>query len=365
MAHVSEVVKKLEMLAHPGLQESYDNAGLLCGNPNDEVKGILVCLDVTDEIIDEAIDRKCNLVVSHHPLIFSAFKRLSENIREQRILIKAIKNNIALYAIHTNLDNVNQGVSFRMAEMLGLEKLRVLAPVRDKLLKLAVFVPNEHAEKLRMALFTAGAGHIGNYSACSFNVEGSGSFKAGENTAPFVGEKHQLHYEAETRIEVILPEYLRNKVLSAMRENHPYEEVAYDLYALKNDWPQSGSGVIGHYDQPRDWEEIVLKLKSDFNARCIRHTKIIRQKIKSVALCGGSGSFLLNHALTAGADVFITADFKYHQFFDADNRIIIADIGHYESEECTIKLIADFLTKNFTNFATHLTELNTNPVFYS
>jgi dinuclear metal center YbgI/SA1388 family protein len=359
-----EIIAVLEQYAPPVLQESYDNCGLLTGDANTKIKGILVALDCTEEIIDEAIKKKCNMVVAHHPIIFSGLKKLNGKNYIERTIIKAIKNDILIYAIHTNLDNVYNGVNAKIAEKLGLVNTRVLAPASGKLLKLVTYVPVKQAEEVRNAIFKAGAGVISEYDCCSFNIEGEGSFRGSENANPFIGKKGKIHYETEIRIEVILPEYLKNSVVAAMIKAHPYEEVAYDIYALENEHPRVGAGLIGELKTPINEKVMLKKIKTKLKAKCIRHTELRNKPLKTVALCGGSGSFLLKNAIAAGADIFITADFKYHQFFDAENRIVIADIGHYESEQFTIELIRDVLIKNFPTFAVHFTEINTNPINY-
>ena len=359
-----DIIDVLEQYAPPALQESYDNCGLLTGNSNTKINGVLLALDCTEEIIDEAIKKKCNMVIAHHPIIFSGLKKLNGKNYIERTIIKAIKNDILIYAIHTNLDNVLNGVNAKMAEKLGLINARVLAPVKGKLVKLITFVPVKDADKVRNAIFNAGAGVISEYDCCSFNIEGKGSFRGSENTNPYVGKKGEIHFETELRIEFILPDYLKNKVLAAMIKAHPYEEVAYDIYKLENEHQRIGAGLIGELKTPMEEKEILKKIKTKFKAKCIRHTALRNKKIQKVALCGGSGSFLLKNAIAAGADIFISADFKYHQFFDAENRIVIADIGHYESEQFTIEILRDVLIKNFPTFAVHFTEVNTNPINY-
>lgn len=358
------IIDVLEQYAHPSLQESYDNCGLLTGDANTKVSGVLLTLDCTEEVIDEAIKKKCNMVIAHHPIIFSGLKKLNGKNYIERSIIKAIKNDILIYAIHTNLDNIYNGVNAKIAEKLGLVNTKVLAPLSGKLLKLVTFVPEKEAEKVRNAIFNAGGGVISEYDCCSFNTQGIGTFRGSNNTNPYVGKKGEIHFENEVRIEVILPDYLKNKVVAAMIEAHPYEEVAYDIYTLVNEHPRIGAGLIGELKTPLDEIQMLKKIKTNLKAECIRHTKFINKKIEKVALCGGSGSFLLKNAIAAGADIFITSDFKYHQFFDAENRIIIADIGHYESERFTIELIRDVLIKNFHTFAVHFTEVYTNPINY-
>jgi dinuclear metal center YbgI/SA1388 family protein len=361
---VKDVVAKLEELAPKSLQESYDNAGLLVGNPNMEITGITVSLDCTEAVIDDAIATNCNFVVSHHPIVFKGLKSLTGKNYVERTVIKAIQNGIALYAIHTNLDNVLAGVNNKIAERLGLENCRILAPKTGLLRKLVVFCPQKDADKVRDALFAAGAGHIGNYDKCSFNSLGTGTFRAGNGANPVVGEIGELRHENEVKIEVILPDYSQGKVINAMKSAHPYEEVAYDLFVLANEHQEIGSGLIGNLPKPLTESEFLSLLKHKMNTGCIRHTPFTGKSVSTVALCGGSGSFLLGNALASGADVYVSGDFKYHEFFDAEGRLMIADIGHYESEQFTMHLLHDFLTENFHTFAVRLTEVNTNPLNY-
>lgn len=360
----SEIIRLLEQWAPPALQESYDNSGLLVGSADTEVKGILTTLDCTEDVVEEAIALDCNMVVAHHPIVFSGLKRLNGKSYIERTVMKAIRHDILLYAIHTNLDHVPSGVNGHIAKRLGLVNTAILAPKNEMLYKLVVFVPNGHAEKVRTALFDAGAGAIGNYDRCSFNLRGDGSFRGNESAAPFVGKKGATHFEPETRIEVILPFYASSAVISAMKKAHPYEEVAYDLYALLNENPRVGSGIIGDLPEEVDALDFLKSLKTSMRTDCVRHTLPHRHMVRRIAVCGGAGSFLLPMAKAKNADVLVTADFKYHQFFDADNQIIIADIGHYESEQFTIELLAEMLKDNFPTFASHLARVRTNPVHY-
>ncbi|NPA36041.1 MAG: Nif3-like dinuclear metal center hexameric protein [Chlorobi bacterium] len=361
---VKDVVAEIERFAPPGLKADYDNVGLLVGSADDEVTGVLISLDVTEEVVDEAIREKCSLIVAHHPLIFSGLKNVTDKTEAGRVIIKLLRNGISVFAGHTNVDSVFEGVSGKMADKLGLVNRTVLSPVKGRLIKLVVFVPAKHAGSVREAMFSAGAGVIGNYDSCSYNVEGEGTFRAGENTNPFVGEKGKLHVEKEVRIELVMPDYFKNAVIEAMLNAHPYEEVAYDIYRLENEWPVSGYGMIGDLENPMNEVDFLSFVKQTFNAGCIRHTAFLNKQISKVALCGGSGSDLLENALSKGADVFITADFKYHQFFDAGNNILIADIGHFESEQFTKELFFEILTKKFSNFAVRLSKVNTNPIKY-
>jgi dinuclear metal center YbgI/SA1388 family protein len=361
---VKSICELIEEVAPLALQESYDNAGLLIGNSQMEVTSALICIDVTEEVIDEAILKGCNLILSHHPLIFIGLKRITGQNQVQRCVAKAIKNDIAIYAAHTNLDNVLQGVSGKMAEKIGLKNLRILQPKQNVLLKLITYVPKIHSFAVREALFEAGAGQIGNYDSCSFNADGTGTFKAIEKAQPFVGKIGELHSEPETRIEVILPDYLKFIVLEALLKTHPYEEPAYDFISLKNDWNQVGAGIIGELETAEDELTFLNRIKSIFNASTIRHTNLLDKKIKRVALCGGSGSSFLSDAILADADVYISGDFKYHEFFDAENRILIADIGHFESEQFTKDIFFEIITKKMPTFAVQISDSKTNPINY-
>ena len=361
---IKELTDYLEQIAPLSLQESYDNAGLLVGDPSTEITGVLLCLDSTEEVIAEAVQTGCNLVIAHHPIIFSGLKKLNGKNYIERTVISAIRNNIAIYAAHTNLDNVRDGVNRKIAETLGLSGLEILSPKKNLLRKLVTFCPLDKAEIVRSALFDAGAGGIGNYDSCSFNVPGTGTFRGNDQTKPYVGSPGKLHEEAETRIEVIYEKWMESAILKALRSSHPYEEIAYDLYSLENDHAQTGSGMIGTFSQPLEAREFLEMVKKTMKTACIRHTSLINKKIEKVAVCGGSGSFLLSDAIRAGAQAFITADYKYHQFFDSENRILITDIGHYESEQFTIELFRDLILKKFSTFAVRLTGVNTNPVHY-
>lgn len=361
---VQDITSYLESLAPLQLQESYDNAGLIVGSPQQEVTQVLLSLDCTEAVVDEAIEKGCNLIISHHPIVFGGLKKINGKNYVERVVIKAIKNDIALYAIHTNLDNVFDGVNAMIMDKLGIADRKILSSKTGVLKKLVTFAPTADADKVRAALFEAGAGNIGNYSEASFNAEGFGTFKGNEQTNPHVGEPGKQHQEPELKIEVIYPAYLESKLLKALFTAHPYEEVAYDLYQLTNTTDRIGAGMVGELDQPVAEPDLLESLKTIFNVPVIRHTALLNKPIKKVAVCGGAGSFLLGDAMRAGADIFITGDFKYHQFFDAEDKLVIADIGHYESEQFTPQLLADILNKKFSSFAFLLSGINTNPINY-
>ena len=363
---IVEVCNYLEQIAPLSLQESYDNSGLLVGDKNWDVKGVLTTLDCTEEVLEEAIKKGCNLIVAHHPIIFSGLKKITGKNYVERTLIKAIKHDIAIYAAHTHFDNVlNNGVNQFLATLLQLSNIEILQPKTQQLVKLVTFTPLAYTANVLEALFSAGMGKIGNYDSCSFKLNGQGSFRALDGANPFVGELNKINYEDEDRIEGVFPLHLQDKIVKTLKEVHPYEEVAFDLYLLQNSNPFIGSGVIGELQEEISWEEFLQKLKKNLDLKQVRYTSVPpTHRVKKVALCGGSGSFLLKTALAAGADAYVTADVKYHEFFDAENRMLTADIGHYETEKHTKQLFFEILSKKFSNFALYLSETNTNPVNY-
>lgn len=363
---IHELIKVLEQAAPPAFQESYDNAGLLTGSPAWECKGVLVTLDCIEATIEEAIKKGCNLVVAHHPILFKATRHLTGKDYIQRTLIKAIKADIAIYAIHTNLDNVRSGVNKKIADRLGLENQRILAPKSGLLSSLVTFVPTADAEKVRQALFEAGGGSIGHYNNCAFSTSGTGTFQPQHGAHPAIGTVGTAETVGEERIELIFPSYLQQTLVQSLIKAHPYEEVAYYIHPLSNTFSEVGSGIIGTLPQPIDIQELFENIKKIFAVKVIRHTALPDnpEKIRNIALCGGAGSFLTKAALAAGAEVYITADVKYHEFFDADSQIVLADIGHFESEQFTIELLFDILAQKFPTFAILKSEYCTNPVLY-
>ena len=361
---IKEITNYLESVAPLHYQESYDNAGLLVGDASREIDAALITLDCTEEVVEEAIENNCNLIIAHHPIIFSGLKNITGQNYVERTIIKAIKNDIAIYAIHTNLDNIKTGVSAKIAEILGVENCKILSPKKDLLRQLAVYCPVSDTEKVKEALFQAGAGDIGNYDECSFSAKGEGTFRANEGCDPHIGNIGERHTEKEEKIEVIFPKYKENTIISALKQAHPYEQVAYQIYILDNIYENVGAGIVGELAQKVDTNRFLEMLKTKMQTDCIRHTKLVKNQIKRVAICGGSGSFLLSNAICEKADIFITADFKYHEFFDGENDIIIADIGHFESEQFTKDLIYDLLSKKFSKFAVRLSKVNTNPINY-
>ena len=361
---LSQLTAYLESLAPLAYQEDYDNAGLIVGQPEQEIRQALVSLDCTEAVVDEAIATNCQVIISHHPIVFKGLKKFNSKTYVERVVEKAIRNNIALYAIHTNLDSIMTGVNAKICEILGVKNCRILVPRHNLLKKLVTYVPGSHADAVRNALFEAGAGNIANYSECSFNAEGTGTFKGNDSTNPYVGEPGVRHLENELRIETVYPANLESKILMALVLAHPYEEVAYDLYSLTNQHQQVGSGMIGDLEIPVEEESFLFDLKEKMRAHVIRHTALTGKHIKRVAVCGGSGGFLLKHAIAAGADIFVTSDYKYHEFFDAEGKLVIADIGHFESEQFTQQLLYDLIKKKFPSLNILITEVNTNPVKY-
>jgi dinuclear metal center YbgI/SA1388 family protein len=360
---VKEITEVLEKMAPLALQEDYDNAGLLFGDPDAEVTGALVSLDLTPEVMMEAAGKKAGLVISHHPFIFGGIKKIISGSSRHTILSTAMTHGINIYAIHTNLDNSLNGLNRFVCEKLGLKDCRILAPKKGLLSKLVTFCPVDHAGKVRDALFGAGAGHIGNYDSCSYNLEGVGTFRASEQANPYVGGKNVLHREPEVRIEVIFPCYLEDTLIRAMKSVHPYEEPAYDIYPLANRFDSAGAGMTGRFDAPLPAGEFLALVKSVLGIPVIRHTGC-NMPVHKVALSTGAGAFLIPEALRTGADAFLTSDLKYHDFVEAGARLHLADIGHYESEQWVKELISEVLIQKFPNFAVSISEKEENPVKY-
>ena len=361
---IREITEYLESLAPISSQESYDNSGLIVGDSSMEVTNVLISLDCIESTVEEAIKLGCELIIAHHPIIFSGLKKLNNKNYIERTVVKAIKNDIAIYAIHTNFDNYRFGVNDEIADRLNLKNRKILAPKSNVLSKIVFFVPHANKAEVLNAMFSAGAGEIGEYAECSFQSEGIGTFMPGEKAKPFEGEIGELSIVNEVRVELLCSQHTLGAVLSALYQTHPYEEVAHDIYSIQNKNQFEGSGMIGELETEMDTLSFLKELKSTFDCGIIRHTEILDKKIKRVALCGGSGSFLLEKAKSQNADIFITGDFKYHEFFDADKQLVIADIGHFESEQYTSHRLERILTKKFTKFAVHLTKENTNPIKY-
>jgi dinuclear metal center YbgI/SA1388 family protein len=361
---IKDILQAIEVFAAPELQEDYDNARLITGNKEWDCTGVLCTLDVTTEVVKEAITKKYNLIVTHHPIIFKGLKAINGNGYVQQVVIAAIKSDIAIYAAHTNLDNVILGVNGKIADKLGLKNITILSPKHKILRRLITFAPEDKAEDVRKAVFDAGAGQIGKYSECSFNSVGTGTFKAEKDADPYIGEVGKRHSEKETKIEIVYPFYLENQVVNALIKHHPYEEVAYDIFTMENIHFGIGAGIIGELENDTSQDEFLKKVKETFNIKCIRHTTLLNKNIKKVAVCGGAGSFLIKTAISQNADIYLTSDIKYHEFFDAEGKILLADIGHFESEQFTMDLLLELIVRKFPTFAVLKTEVNTNPVNY-
>jgi dinuclear metal center YbgI/SA1388 family protein len=361
---IVDVIAVLEEMAPPVLQESYDNTGLLTGSQHWNCTGVLCTLDVTEGVIMEAVARNCNLVVAHHPVIFSGLKKLNGKNYVEKTMIAAIKNDIAIYAIHTNLDNVISGVNSKMADKLGLINRSVMAPKPKQLKKLYTYIPAYATDTLKNALFAMGAGKIGNYSECSFSVAGTGTFKGNDLANPVLGKKNIRSTEPEQKIEFLFPGWMESLILKTLRENHPYEEVAYEIISLDNTHPEIGSGLVGELPEAMTEKSFLSYIKKQFNVSVIRHSTLLKRKVKRVGLCGGAGSFLIINALNAKLDFFISADIRYHEFFDANEQLVIADIGHWESEQFTVDLIFTQLRQKFINFAVLKSKVKTNSIQY-
>ncbi|MEG0499933.1 MAG: Nif3-like dinuclear metal center hexameric protein [Rikenellaceae bacterium] len=361
---VSEVIKIIEGFAPPALAENFDNVGLMVGDKSMRVRGILLTLDVVEESVDEAVERGLNLIITHHPLIFSPLKSLTGKNYIERVLIRAIKQGVAIYSAHTNLDSVQQGVSFRLGEKLGLQKMQVLRPVKNNLLKLVVYSPFNYSNGIRKALADSGAGFIGQYDSCSFSAMGEGRFRATAGLRPFVGSVGELHTEKEERIETVVQRHKLAETLVQLRRVHPYEEMAYDVMPLENMDPSVGLGVIGEFSEEMDVYDFLGGVKKILQIPMIKYSAPVKNRIRRVALCGGAGASFINDAINSGADIYVTGDLKYHDYFVPDGRITIADIGHFESEQFTLDIFNDVLIKKITNFTVCKTALNCNPINY-
>jgi len=368
---IKEIISILEEMAPLAYAEDFDNVGLLVGNQEIEATGVLVCHDALESVIDEAIAKKCNFVVCFHPILFVGLKKITGKDYVERSIIKAIRNDIAIYAVHTALDNHQDGVNKIFCDALGLINTKILIPKQNCIKKLVTYTIPENADKIRNALFEAGAGTIGNYENCSFNSKGIGTYMGNQHSNPVIGERFEMMETDEIKIEVTFEKHLENNILQVLFKNHVYEEVAYEIYDLQNKNQNVGLGMIGELTVPMEEKDFLYFVKDKMDAEGIRHSAFTGKTIKKVAVLGGSGSFAIKNAIQAGADVFLTADLKYHQFYEAENQLLLADIGHFESERYTKNYIVDFLRKKILNFATSLpfgriflSEENTNPVKY-
>lgn len=361
---IKQITAAVAAFAPPELAEEWDNNTLITGNSQWPCTGVLCTLDVTEAVVAEAVQKNCNLIVAHHPILFKGIKKLTGADYVSATIIAAIKNDVAIYTAHTALDNVLLGVNGYIADKLSLQHCKILAPKKGVLRRLITFAPHDKAEAVRAAVFAAGAGQIGKYSECSFNSRGTGTFKAEEGADPYVGEIGKQHSEEETKIEIVFPAYMEAQVVEALIKAHPYEEVAYDIFVMANVHQGIGSGLVGTLPEPIEEEIFLQRLQQIFAVPVIRHTAFLGKPVKTVALCGGSGAFLIKNARAAGADAYLTADVKYHEFFDAEGKILLADVGHYETEQFTAELLQQVLAKKFPTFAVLKTSLNTNPVQY-
>lgn len=361
---IKEILNILEVMAPLAYAEDFDNVGLLVGDENEEATGVLVAHDALESVVDEAVAKKCNLIVCFHPILFSGLKKITGKNYVEISIIKAIKNNIAIYAVHTALDNHSEGSNKLFCDALGLKETKILIPKEHFIQKLITFVPQGSLLEVRNTLFKAGAGSIGNYENCSFQSSGMGSFKGNEKSNPHIGEKNEFKIVEETKLEVIFERPLQSKILNELMKIHPYEEVAYEVYNLTNGHQNMGMGMIGVLENEMEAIDFLKAVKTKMECGIIKHSDFLNKKVKKVAVLAGSGAFAIKNAVLAGADVFLTADLKYHDFYQSENQIILADIGHFESERYIKNYIVDYLTKKITNFAVILSEVNTNPVKY-
>lgn len=361
---IGEIISIIEQYAPLPLQEDYDNCGLQVGTKSTPCSGVLLCVDVTPIIVDEAIERECNLIVAHHPLLFKGLKRITGATLVEQVVMKALKAGVAIYSSHTAMDNAEGGVSWQMAKMLNLSEIKTLDAQRGKLLKLSVMVPTDHAQRVRMALFEVGAGKLGNYDCCSYSVDGLGSFRALEGANPYVGNKLEMHIEPEVRVDVVLPAWLRAQVETALIDVHPYEVPAYEFITLENEIT-TGSGVVGNLEEIISAQELIVRVKEIFGASMVRCTRFAPEMMVSrVAMCGGAGGFLARNAIGARAQAYITSDLRYHDFVNLADDILLIDIGHYESEQCTKDIFYRIITEKFANFAVYYSEKEQNPINY-
>ncbi len=361
---LKEVVQNIEEVFQMSLAESYDNVGLLCGNPDRDVAGILVAHDALEIVVDEAIEKNLNLIVCFHPIIFSGLKTLTGKNYVEKSILKAIENKIAIFAIHTAFDNDGLGVNFGICEKLELINQQILMPKQEQLLQLSVHVPRENAVELKDALFSAGAGNVGNYDECSFTISGEGSFRPLEGANPYSGSLNEREIADEVLISVIAEKFKLNKIVAAMKSAHPYEEVAYQIVELKNENHHVGLGRFGDLETEMEAEEFLKMVKGKFGLNVIRHSNILDKKIKRVGVLGGSGASGIAAAKRAKCDAYLTGDLKYHDFFQAENEMLLCDIGHFESEQFVVHQIFDILSEKFPKFAISKSVEKTNPVNY-
>ena len=361
---INEFIKQIEKITPLDYQENFDNTGLLIGEENTRINKILLTLDCTEEVVEEAIKENANFIISFHPVIFKGLKSITGKNYVEKTILKAIKNDIAIYSIHTALDNHINGVNKKISDKIELINTEILIPQKNTLKKITTYIPKKNAEELRNKLFEVGGGHISNYENCSFNFEGKGTFKGNENSNPVLGERGKIHTEEEICINLIFQKHLEHKLIKTLKENHPYEEIAYEIISLDNEYQNIGIGMIGELENEITEELFLENIKKIFNSKIIKHSKFSNRKIKKVAVLGGSGSFAIEKAISKKVDVFITSDLKYHDFFRAKNKILLADIGHYESEQFTLEILNSLIKEKFSNLAVCFSSLNTNPINY-
>lgn len=361
---IKEFINEFEQIIPVRQAEDFDNVGLLCGNPEREISGVLIAHDALEFIIDEAIEKNFNLILCFHPIIFSGLKSITGKNYVERAVLKALENKIAIYAIHTAFDNDYFGVNYKICEVLGLKNQQVLMPKKNQLKKLEVYVPTDSAEKLRNALFVAGAGNIGFYDECSFTLQGDGTFRPLEGSNPVTGTHNERENANEVLLSVIFEDYKKHQILFAMKQNHPYEEVAYQLISLDNENQYTGLGRFGDLETEMNETDFLKFVKEKFNLNIIRHSSLNNKKIRTIGVLGGSGVSGIKAAMSAKCDAYITGDVKYHDFFSAEGKMLICDIGHFESEQFVVQQLFEILSEKFTTFAIAKTTQITNPVNY-
>jgi dinuclear metal center YbgI/SA1388 family protein len=363
---VKNLIKHIETWAPPGIAWEKDNVGLQLGSTQSQITNVLLCLEVDSKVVDDAIKKRCNLIISHHPLIFTPLKSITDRDNQSDLIKKIIKNDINVFSAHTNLDFAKDGVSFQLAKKLKLQQIRFLKNLSSNQYKIVVFVPEKFVEKVASAMHIAGGGQIGDYSNCSFRIVGQGTFKGSNSTNPFVGIKGNLEYVREIRLEMIANSFDLPKILSAMKESHPYEEVAYDLYKLNNENVNFGMGAIGVLNQSMTKEEFLFYVSKSLKIKNFRYNSGKKNKIRTVAVCGGSGSDLADEAIKQNADAFITADVKYHKFQDVQNKILLIDAGHYETEIFILDELKRRIQKflNNGNNKVYKYKGSTNPIIF-
>ena len=355
---IKEVIQFLEQKFPLHWQEDFDNCGVQCGDKERELTGIVVCFDMSEAVIDEALAQGSNMVISHHPIIYKhGLKKIEPTNRVGKIIYKALENKILLYSMHTNIDSGKAGGNVLFAKKLELQNLSVLVPKENQFCKLVVFVPAENSALLKEAMFKIGCGNIGNYSHCSYSCEGIGSFKPLTGVNPHIGKHNRLERVDEERIEMIFPKNIKRQVIETLYGHHPYEEPAFDIITLENQNREVGLGRIGLLPTSMLAKDFILYIKEKLNLDFVKFSGNRDAEIKKVAVCGGGGASFISEALTAGVNAYITGDLKYHDFFIPENKMLLIDIGHFEGEHFIREIITSLLQENFNTFATHFTEV--------